>query len=80
MQEMIGCEAGKNVCDIWRHLDCASVSKYKNKGKKAKKKKQNKLVWTLSITSSTSLDLGTCIDMDKSSTFTSKNIEMIISK
>lgn len=35
MQEMIGCEAGKNVCDIWRHLDCASV---KTKGKKQRKK------------------------------------------
>lgn len=25
MQEMIGCEAGKNICDLWRHFDYADV-------------------------------------------------------
>lgn len=27
MLEMIGCEAGKNICDKWRYLDCADVEK-----------------------------------------------------
>lgn len=26
MQEMVGCEAGKKKCDVWRHLDCAYSS------------------------------------------------------